>query len=187
MSEMITRLEDTRIIYINGEITAETAFRFNLALLKMEQENSSEDIVVYINSPGGDVLAGLSMIDTMNLVSCDVSTVCVGLAASMGAMILMSGEKGKRRMLEHSQVLIHQPMGNLGNQYMQASDIEIAADNIKEMKKTLYDIIVGATGQTFKKVSNDCDRNYTLSAEKALEYHIVDEIIKKHDQRPDRM
>ena len=183
MSGLITRLEDTRIIYINGEITDEMAFRFNMALLKMEQENSREDIVVYINSPGGDVFAGLSMIDTMNLISCDVATVCVGMAASMGAMILMSGEKGKRRILEHSQVLIHQPMGNFGNQNMQASDIEIVADNIKEMKKTLYDIIVEATGQKYKKVSCDCDRNYTLSAEKALEYHIVDEIIKKHEKK----
>lgn len=173
-------LEGTRIIYINGAIDDNVAYHFNTALLKLEHESGSEDIVVYINSPGGSVSAGLSMIDTMNLVSCDVSTVCVGMAASMGAMLLMSGEKGKRKILPHSQVLIHQPLQNLGDSFRQASDLEIAAKEAIRTKETLYSIIEQATGQPYSKIEKDCDRDYTLSAQEALEYGLVDEIIKSH-------
>ena len=173
-------LEGTRIIYINGAIDDNVAYHFNTALLKLEHESGSEDIVVYINSPGGSVSAGLSMIDTMNLVSCDVSTVCVGMAASMGAMLLMSGEKGKRKILPHSQVLIHQPLQNLGDSFRQASDLEIAAKEAIRTKETLYSIIEQATGQPYSKIEKDCDRDYTLSAQEALEYGLVDEIIRSH-------
>jgi len=173
-------LEGTRIIYINGPIDDNVAYHFNTTLLKLEKEDANTDIVVYINSPGGSVIAGLSMIDTMNLVSCDVSTVCVGLAASMGAMILMSGEKGKRKILPHSQVLIHQPLQNLGDSFRQASDIEIVAKEASRTKETLYTIIRDATGQPYEKIEKDCDRDYTLSAKEALEYGLVDEIVKSH-------
>lgn len=173
-------LEGTRIIYINGAITDEMAFHFNTTILKLEQESPYEDITVYINSPGGSVYAGLSMIDTMNLVSCDVSTVCVGLAASMGAMLLMCGSKGKRKILKHSQVLIHQPLQNLGNSFRQASDIEIAAKEAGRTKATLYQLIQETTGQPYERVERDCDRDYTLSAVEAVEYGIVDEIVQSH-------
>lgn len=173
-------LEGTRIIYINGPVDSDVAYHFNTALLKLEHENSREDIVVYINSPGGSVQDGLAMIDTMNLVSCDVSTVCVGMAASMGAMILMSGTKGKRKILPHSQVMIHQPLSNLGNAFHQTSDIEIAAKEAVRTRETLYQIIHDVTGQPAEKIQKDCDRDYTLSAEEALEYGLVDEIIRTH-------
>ena len=173
-------LEGTRIIYINVPIDDNVAYHFNTTLLKLEQEDATKDIVVYINSPGGSVIAGLSMIDTMNLVSCDVSTVCVGMAASMGAMILMSGEKGKRKILPHSQVLIHQPLQNLGDSFRQASDIEIVAKEASRTKETLYTIIRDVTGQPYEKIEKDCDRDYTLSAKEALEYGLVDEIVKSH-------
>ena len=173
-------LEGTRIIYINGQIDQYMAYHFNTTLLKLESEDAYKDIVVYINSPGGSVIDGLSMIDTMNLISCDVSTICVGMAASMGAMLLMSGCKGKRKILPHSQVLIHQPLSNLGNAFRQASDLEIAAKEVVRTKNTLYTIIHDTTGQPYDKIEKDCDRDYTLSAKEALEYGIVDEIISSH-------
>lgn len=180
---VLSLIEGSRIIYINGPIDDNMAYHFNTILLKLEHDSSNEDISVYINSPGGSVSAGLSMIDTMNLVSCDVSTVCVGLAASMGAMLLMSGEKGKRKILPHSQVLIHQPLQNLGNSFRQATEIEIAAKEAKRTKETLYNIIVEQTGQSYEKVEKDCDRDYTLSAQEALDYGLVDEILTSHKSR----
>ena len=130
-------LDGTRIIYLNGGVTDEMAFWFNILLLRLEAKDSKQDITVYINSPGGSVSAGLSMIDTMNLISCDVSTVCVGFAASMGAMLLLSGEKGKRKSLPHSKVLIHQPLGGMGQGMHQATDIKITAENIMRTRDTL--------------------------------------------------
>ena len=176
----LSHIDGTRIIYINGPVDDNMAYHFNTLLLKLEHENSNEDVVVYVNSPGGSVTAGLSMIDTMNLVSCDVSTVCVGMAASTGAMILMSGEKGKRKILPHSQVLIHQPLQNLGNSFRQATDIEIVAKEARRTKETLYNIISAVTGQPYEKIEKDCDRDYTLSAQEALNYELVDEILKSH-------
>ena len=176
----LSLLEGTRIIYINGPIDDNMAYHFNTALLRLEHDDGEADVVVYINSPGGSVTAGLSMIDTMNFVSCDVQTICVGMAASMGAMLLMSGEKGKRKILPHSLVLIHQPLQNLGNAFRQASDLEIAANEMMRTKKTLYKIIEESTGQDYEKIEKDCDRDYTLTAEEALDYGIVDEIIRSH-------
>ena len=179
-SVAIALLEGTRIIYINGAVDDNMAYFFNTTLLRLENEDSSSDIIVYINSPGGSVSAGLSMIDTMNLISCDVSTICVGMAASMGAMLLMSGEKGKRKILPHSKVLIHQPLQNLGDSFRQATDLEIVAKDAMRTKDTLYTLIKEATGQPYSKIEKDCDRDYTLSAQEALEYGIVDEIIRTH-------
>lgn len=170
-------LKEERIIYINGPITDKLSVLFCNALLELEHDDPSEDITVNINSPGGSVIAGLSMTDTMNVISCDVRTVCMGMAASMGAIILMSGTKGKRLMLPHSQVLIHQPLGGTTGQ---AKDIEIYATEIKRQKDLLFSMIGEATGQEMSKVAADCDRDYTMTAEEALEYGIVDKILTKH-------
>ncbi len=176
----IMRIKDTKIIYINGEITDDVACIFNTTLLSMEYEDPNEDVTVYINSPGGSVTAGLSMIDTMNLISCDVRTVCTGLAASMGAMLLMAGTKGKRRILPHSKVLIHQPLGNFGQGFRQATDVEIAARELTRTKEEIYQLIMECTGQSLDRISRDCERDYILNAQEALDYNIVDEIIKNH-------
>ncbi len=181
-SVSFARIQGTRVLYINDAITSDMAFHFNTTLLQLEHENSKEDITVYINSPGGSVIDGLSMIDTMNLVSCDVSTICVGQAASMGAMILMSGQKGKRKMLSHSEVLIHQTMAVLQGR-LQTSDLKILADDAVRTRETLYKIICDTTGQPFEKVERDCERDYTMTAEEALKYGIVDEIITSHKEK----
>ena len=181
-SVSFARIQGTRVLYINDAITSDMAFHFNTTLLQLEHENSKEDITVYINSPGGSVIDGLSMIDTMNLVSCDVSTICVGQAASMGAMILMSGQKGKRKMLSHSEVLIHQTMAVLQGR-LQTSDLKILADDAVRTRETLYKIICDTTGKTFEKVEQDCERDYTMTAEEALKYGIVDEIVTSHKEK----
>ncbi len=173
----ILPLKEERIIYVNGPITEKLAALFNLAVLEMEQEDPKSDIKVYINSPGGSVTDGLSMIDTMAMVSCDVSTICVGIAASMGAMLLMAGTKGKRLILPHSYVLIHQPLGGTSGQ---ARDIEIYASEIRRQKDVLFCMISDATGQELSRVEADCDRNYTMSAKEALDYGIVDRILGHH-------
>lgn len=171
----ILKLKEERIIYINGVISDKLSVVFNLAVLELAHDDPEADIAVYINSPGGSVTAGLSMIDTMDMVSCDVRTVCVGMAASMGAMLLMSGTKGKREMLPHSYVLIHQPLGGTEGQ---AKDIEIYAAEIKRQKEVLFSMICDATGQDLSKVAVDCDRNYTMSATEALNYGIVDRVLQ---------
>jgi len=170
-------LKEERIIYINGPITDKLATIFNLAVLEMEQKDQNGDIKVYINSPGGSVTDGLSMIDTMTMVSCDVSTICVGMAASMGAMILMAGTKGKRFILPHSYVLIHQPLGGTSGQ---ARDIEIYASEIRRQKDVLFQMISDATGQDLARVEADCDRDHTMSAKESLDYGIVDRILRSH-------
>ncbi len=176
----VYELGDSGIIYLNGPVTDDMAFWFNTTLLTREAKDANADITVYINSPGGSVSAGLSMIDTMNLISCDVSTVCVGMAASMGAMILLSGKKGKRKILPHSRVLIHQPLLNMGSEMQQASDIKITAENIIRIREMLYEMMSEATGQSIERIERDCDRDYTLFAQEALEYGIVDEIVESH-------
>lgn len=172
----VFRIEGERIIYINGEITDEMSAVFNIMLLSMEAEAPGEDITVYINSPGGSVDAGLAMIDTMNLISSDVSTIAVGLAASMGAMLLMSGARGKRRILPHSKVLIHQPIGAMSG-YIRANDLENSAKNMIRTRDELYGIIRDCTGQSLGRIAEDCSRDCMLSAGEALEYGIVDEIV----------
>ena len=179
-AEGLVVLKEQRIIYINDAITSKLAACFNLSLLEMEKEDSDSDITVYINSPGGDVTAGLSIIDTISTVSCNVKTICVGMAASMGALILMCGTKGKREILPHSYVLIHQILAGLGNGLMQASDIEIFSATLTKRKRALSELIAKCTGQPIEKVIQDCERDYTLSSSEALAYGIVDRIIEKH-------
>lgn len=176
----LCRIPSSRIIYLNSVITSDIAMVFNLMLLRMENENKDENIRIYINSPGGDVNAGLSMIDTMNLIKPKVSTVCIGIAASMGAMLLMSGEKKMRFALPHSKVIIHQPMGNIGDDYKQASDIIIASNNIKAVREELYMMIHDCTSQPMSKIRKDCERDFILNAEEAIKYGIIDEIIRRN-------
>ncbi len=173
----IMRIKDTRILYLNGSIDNDTAMVFNTLMLQMDYENPDEDITVYINSPGGSVVDGFSMIDVMNLVHCDVRTVCVGMAASMGAMLLMSGTKGKRHMLLHSKTLLHQPLAALCGGYTQASDIEIQARQMMKSRDMLFLTISECTGQPLEKVALDCDRDFMMDSKESLEYGIVDGII----------
>jgi ATP-dependent Clp protease protease subunit len=174
--DIYSRLLKERIIFVAGEIEDHMANTIVAQLLHLEQEDSNKDITLYINSPGGSVSAGMAIIDTMNFIKPKVSTVCVGLAASMGAMILSQGEKGKRFVLPNSEVMIHQPLTGVQGQ---ASDVVIAADNVNKTKQKLIKMIAKATGQKESKVEKDMDRNYWMNAEESKKYGIVDDIIKK--------
>lgn len=174
--DIYSRLLKERIIFVAGEIRDEMANTIVAQLLHLEQENADKDITLYVNSPGGSVSAGMAIIDTMHFIKPKVSTVCIGLAASMGAMILSQGEKGKRFVLPNSEVMIHQPLTGIQGQ---ASDIVIAADNVNKLKKKLTKMIALATGQKLIKVESDMDRNYWMDAAESKKYGIVDDIIKK--------
>jgi ATP-dependent Clp protease protease subunit len=174
--DIYSRLLKERIIFIGGEVNSPLANSVIAQLLHLEQEDAEKDITVYINSPGGSVSAGMAMIDTMNFIKPTVSTVCVGMAASMGAMLLAAGAKGKRYTLPNSRVMIHQPMTGVEGQ---ASDIAITAEQIIKSKNRLIDMLVEATGQKRDKIEQDMDRDYWLEANEAKKYGIVDAIIKK--------
>lgn len=179
----VYRIDNKRIIYINGPITDEMSLEFNMMLLTMEAESPCEDISIYINSPGGSVTAGLSMVDTMNLIAPDVSTIAVGLAASMGAIILMSGEKGKRKILPHSKVMIHQPLQGFGSGMIKASDLENVTSNLIKTRDEIYSLINECTGQPLERIAGDCNIDFEMSAKEAMEYGIVDEIVSRHSDR----
>ena len=179
----VYRVEGKRIIYINGPITDEMSLAFNMMLLSMEAESPDEDISIYINSPGGSISAGLSMVDTMNLISSDVSTIAVGMAASMGAIILMNGEKGKRKILPHSKVMIHQPLQGFGSGMIKASDLENMTANLLRTRDELYALINECTGQPLERIAADCSKDFEMNAKEALEYGIVDEIVSRHGAR----
>ena len=179
----VYRVEGKRIIYINGPITDEMSLAFNMMLLSMEAESPDEDISIYINSPGGSISAGLSMVDTMNLISSDVSTIAVGMAASMGAIILMNGEKGKRKILPHSKVMIHQPLQGFGSGMIKASDLENMTANLLRTRDELYALINECTGQSLERIATDCSKDFEMNAKEALEYGIVDEIVSRHGAR----
>ena len=172
--------QDSRVLVVNGEITDELCTQACIALLQLEAENDREDITLMINSPGGSVQAGFMLIDTIGVLKCDVEVICLGLAASMGAMILMAGTKGKRKALPHARIMLHQPLG--GAQLMQASDFEITAKEMSRTKKELYDFICNSTGRTFSQVSEDCDRNFWMTAHEAEEYGIIDSIVTKENR-----
>lgn len=182
-SNDVFRIENERIIYINGPVTDAMSLEFNMMLLSMEAESPNEDISIYINSPGGSITAGLSMVDTMNLITPDVSTVAVGLAASMGAIILMSGEKGKRKILPHSKVLIHQPLQGFGSGMIKASDLENMTANLLRTRDEIYALIKECTGQPLERIASDCNKDFEMDAKEALEYGIVDEIVSRHSER----
>jgi len=172
--DIYSRLLEDRIIFIGVAIDDNVANAVVAQLLFLEKENRSQDVNMYVNSPGGSVTAGLAIYDAMQHVACDVSTFCVGQAASMGAILLMAGRKGKRHILPHSRVMIHQPWGGAGGT---AADIRIQADEILKLKKDLNEIIALHTGQPLKRIEKDTDRDTYLSAEQAVEYGLVDEII----------
>ena len=173
--DMYSRLLKDRIIFIFDEINDDVASSVIAQLLYLEAVNPTADISIYINSPGGSVSAGLAIYDTMQKVKCDVSTICVGMAASMGAFLLSSGTKGKRYALENSQIMIHQVMGGVQGQ---ATDIEIEMNHIKNLKDRLNTILAKNTGHTVEEVEKDTDRNNWLFASEAIDYGIVDKIVE---------
>ena len=173
--DIYSRLLEDRIIFISGEITDETANLAVAQLIYLEGKDSDKDIMMYINSVGGSVTAGMAIYDTMNYIKCDVSTICVGLAASMGAVLLSAGTKGKRYALPNSEIMIHQPLGGFQGQ---ASDIQIHADNILKTKKRLNKILASNCDR-LEQVEKDTDRDNFMSAKEALEYGIIDKIYDK--------
>jgi len=175
--DVYSRLMMDRIIFLGVPINDHVANIVQAQLLFLESVDNKKDIQIYLNTPGGSVYAGLGIYDTMNYISSDVSTICTGMAASMGAVLLCAGEKGKRTALKHSRVLIHQPMGGASGQ---ASDIEITAREIQKLKKELYDIISERSGQTYKKIWKDSDRDYWMTAEEAKEYGMIEAILTKN-------
>ena len=176
--DIYSRLLEDRIIFLTGEITDETANSVVAQLIFLEGKDPEKDISLYINSPGGSVSAGLAIYDTMNFIKCDVTTICVGLAASMGAFLLSSGTKGKRFALPNSEIMIHQPLGGAQGQ---ASDIEIQANHIKRIKEKINLILSKQSNQPIEKVQKDTDRDFYMSAEEALEYGLIDKIFDKRD------
>ena len=174
--DIYSRLLNERIIFLGGGIDDHTANLIIAQLLYLDHEDSKKDIYLYINSPGGSVTAGLAIIDTMNFIKSDVSTICVGIAASMGALILSSGKKGKRFSLPNSEVMIHQVMGGTEGQ---ASDIAINAKHILRTKDTLNKILAQNTNKKIEQVEKDSDRDYWMTSDEAKKYGIVDEIISK--------
>tara|TARA_Y100000815_G_scaffold7086_1_gene6630 strand:+ start:17254 stop:17982 length:729 start_codon:yes stop_codon:yes gene_type:complete len=174
--DVFSRLMMDRIIFLGTGINDQVANIVQAQLLFLESTDASKDIQIYINSPGGSVYAGLGIYDTMQFIKPDVATICTGMAASMGAVLLCAGEKGKRSGLPHSRVMIHQPMGGAQGQ---ASDIEITAKEILTLRDELYHIIAKHSGQTVEKVFEDSDRDYWMKADRALEYGMIDEILSR--------
>ncbi|TSC54761.1 MAG: ATP-dependent Clp protease proteolytic subunit [Parcubacteria group bacterium LiPW_30] len=173
--DIYSRLLRDRIIFLGGPIDDHTANIVIAQLIFLENEDPKKDISLYINSPGGHVTAGLAILDTMNFIKPDVSTICVGIAASMGAVLLSAGAKGKRFVLPNAEVMIHQPMGGTEGQ---ASDIAISAKHILKTKDSLNKILSKNTGQPISQIEKDVDRDYYMSAEEAKKYGLIDDIIK---------
>lgn len=172
--DIYSRLLKDRIIFLSGEIDDLTANLVVAQMIFLEAEDPDKDIFMYINSPGGSVSAGMAIYDTMQYVRCDVSTICVGLAASMGAFLLASGAKGKRKALPNSEVMIHQPLGGAKGQ---ATDIAIQANQILKIKEKLNHILAERTGQDLEQIKKDTERDYYMSAEEAKTYGLIDEVI----------
>ena len=174
--DVFSRLMMDRILFLGTGINDNIANIIQAQLLFLASTDNTKDIQMYINSPGGSVYAGLGIYDTMQFIGPDVATICTGMAASMGAVLLCAGEKGKRSGLEHSRVMIHQPLGGAQGQ---ASDIEITAREILTLKKELYEIISKHSGQDYDTIYNDSDRDYWMKADKAKEYGMIDEVLKR--------
>jgi ATP-dependent Clp protease protease subunit len=174
--DVFSRLMMDRIIFLGMPIDDFIANIIQAQLLFLESSDSGKDIQIYINSPGGSVYAGLGIYDTMQYIGCDVATICTGMAASMGAVLLGAGQSGKRTALKHARVMIHQPMGGVGGQ---ASDIEITANEIKKLKHELYTILADHSGQSFDKVWQDSDRDFWMTAEEAKAYGMIDEVLSR--------
>ena len=174
--DIYSRLLEDRIIFLDGEITDQTANVIIAQLIYLEGKDPDKDIMMYINSPGGSVVAGMAIYDTMNYIRCDVSTICVGLAASMAAILLSSGAKGKRFALPNSEVIIHQPLGGFQGQ---ASDIKIHAEHMMRTKKLINKILSDNTGVSIETIEKDTDRDNYMSAEEAKKYGLIDKIFAK--------
>lgn len=174
--DVFSRLMMDRIIFLGTEVNDYTANVLQAQMLYLDSVDSGKDISIYINSPGGSVYAGLGIYDTMQFINSDVQTICTGMAASMAAVLLVAGAKGKRSALPHSRVMIHQPMGGAQGQ---ASDIEITAREIQKLKKELYTIIADHSGQPFDKVWADSDRDYWMTAEEAAQYGMIDQVLNR--------
>ncbi len=172
--DIYSRLLKDRIIFLSGEIDDMTANLVVAQMIFLEAEDPDKDIFMYINSPGGSVTAGMAIYDTMQYVKCDVSTICIGMAASMGAFLLTAGAKGKRKALPNSEIMIHQPLGGAKGQ---ATDIEIQARQILKIKQKLTDIMAERTGQDIEKLKADMERDFYMSAADAKSYGIIDEVI----------
>jgi len=175
--DIYSRLLKDRIVFLGTQVDSDVANSIIAQLLFLDMQDPEADILFYINSPGGSVTAGLGILDTMDHIRADVATVCVGQAASMGALLLCSGAKGKRSILPNARVLIHQPLGGTQGQ---ASDIEIHANEIVRLKTRLNKIMAAATGQDLAKIKTDTDRDYIMDAEQAVEYGLVDQVVKKN-------
>lgn len=176
--DVFSRLMMDRIIFLGLPIDDYVANIIQAQLLFLESADPNKDIQIYFNTPGGSVHAGLGIYDTMQFISSDVATICTGMAASMGAVLLCAGAKGKRSALKHSRIMIHQPMGGANGQ---ASDIEITAREIQKLKKELYEIIAEHSNNPYEKIEKDSDRDYWLTAEEAKEYGMIDEILIRHN------
>ena len=176
--DIYSRLLNDRIIFLSDEVNDATASLVVAQLLFLEAQDPDKDISFYINSPGGSVTAGMAIYDTMNFIKCDVSTICIGMAASMGAFLLSAGAKGKRIALPHSEIMIHQPLGGAQGQ---ASDIKIRADLILRTRDMLNKILAENTGKSLEQIERDTDRDYFMTAEQALEYGIIDKIYSHRD------
>ena len=174
--DIYSRLLNDRIVFLSDEVNDVTASLVVAQLLFLEAQDPDKDICLYINSPGGSVTAGMAIYDTMNYIKCDVSTICIGMAASMGAFLLSSGAKGKRIALPNSEIMIHQPLGGMQGQ---ASDIKIHADHILRTKATLNRILAENTGKPLADIEKDTDRDNFLTAKQALEYGLIDKVIDK--------
>ncbi len=178
--DVFSRLMMDRIIFLGTEVNDYTANVIQAQLLYLDSVDSDRDISIYLNTPGGSVYAGLGIYDTMQFVRSRVATICTGMAASMGAVLLVAGEKGMRAALPHSRVMIHQPMGGIQGQ---ASDIEITAKEILKLKDELYQIISDHSGQAVKKIRQDADRDYWMTAEEALKYGMIDKVYRRESKQ----
>ena len=176
--DIYSRLLKEGIIFLADEVNDQTASLVVAQLLFLESEDPNKDIQLYINSPGGSVTAGMAIYDTMNYIKCDVSTICIGMAASMGAFLLSSGAKGKRLALPNAEVMIHQPSGGAKGQ---ATEIQIVAENILKTKKKLNEILAANTGQSVEKIAEDTERDNFMSAEEAKAYGLIDEIVESRN------
>lgn len=181
--DVFSRLMMDRIIFLGTPIGDEVANIVQAQLLFLESADPKRDITMFVNSPGGSVLAGLGIYDTMQYVAPDISTICTGLAASMGAVLLAAGTKGKRTCLKHSRVMIHQPLGGMQGQ---VTEMEIYYKLVKEQQKSLYDILANHTGKTYDEIERDCDRDNWMTAQEAQAYGLVDEVLDRNSPRKEK-
>lgn len=172
--DIYSRLLNDRIVFLSGQVEDSMANVIVAQLLYLEAQDPDKDIFLYINSPGGSITAGMAIFDTMQYIRCDVSTICIGMAASMGAFLLCAGAKGKRKALKNSEIMIHQPSGGAQGQ---VTDIAIQAERLMKLKKKMNQIISDFTGQTLKKISTDVERDFFMTAKEANDYGIVDEVL----------